>query len=251
MRIRLSCDRGDLQSELWRVASLLQLPLLTGYPDAVDAVLELSAEGWILHAPRVGGLGQLRLDYSHGRTAWRLRQAGRKSPLARAVGIKPGQQLKVIDATAGLGRDGAILATLGCQVTMMERHPVMALLLDDALKRSGHAEFSQRIHVIHQQSERYLEQMVEPADVVYLDPMYPHRQKSALVKQEMRILRALVGADHDAGKLLAAALTCPVPRVVIKRPRVTPPLLGSSPSFSIKSPNTRYDIYLQKVGVKS
>ena len=82
-------------------------------------------------------------------------------------------------------------------------------------------------------------------DVIYLDPMYPPRTKSALVKKEMRLLRGLVGDDGDTSQLLAIALRQAQKRVVVKRPRLAPPLQGPPPSIAIESKNTRYDIYLQ------
>lgn len=60
-------------------------------------------------------------------------------------------------------------------------------------------------------------------DVVYLDPMYPHRQKSALVKKEMRVFQSLVGNDDDADSLLIPAMTIAKRRVVVKRPNYASP----------------------------
>jgi len=80
-------------------------------------------------------------------------------------------------------------------------------------------------------------------EVVFLDPMYPHRQKSALVKKEMRLLRQLVGDDEDASDLLVTALARARRRVVVKRPRLAPTLTGPAPGFQIIAPNTRFDVY--------
>jgi len=91
----------------------------------------------------------------------------------------------------------------------------------------------------------YLQNLSESdrPDVVYLDPMYPHRRKSALAKKEMQLLRQLVGDDEDASELLLAALASAKQRVVVKRPRLAPVLVGSAPGFQITAPNTRFDIY--------
>lgn len=80
--------------------------------------------------------------------------------------------------------------------------------------------------------------------VVYLDPMYPHRSKSALVKKEMRILRILVGDDEDSAKLLTSALQVANKRVVVKRPAYAPPLTGLEPNLVFKTKNNRFDVYL-------
>ena len=81
-------------------------------------------------------------------------------------------------------------------------------------------------------------------DVVYLDPMFPHRQKSALVKKEMRVFQSLVGADLDADALLPAALAVAGKRVVVKRPDYAGFLNDMPPSMSIETPSKRFDVYI-------
>ena len=79
---------------------------------------------------------------------------------------------------------------------------------------------------------------------VYLDPMYPHRTSSALNKQEMRVIRDLVGDDTDDDKLLELAFTTAQNRVVVKRPKRAEKLSDRIPSFVISMKNSRYDVYL-------
>ncbi len=104
----------------------------------------------------------------------------------------------MVDATAGLGRDAFVLAALGCQVQMLERNPVVAALLDDGLRR-GYLDaeigpwLRERLTLLHASSLTALVAIEPRPEVVYLDPMYPHRQKSALVKKEMRVFQSLVG----------------------------------------------------------
>lgn len=227
------------------IAQRFQVPLLGAVNEADGYRLELSDAGWRLLAPPELKLGVLQLDFSQGPIAWRLRQVGRRQALGRALGLKPGQTPHVVDATAGLGRDGLVLANLGCRVTLIERSPVMALLLHDALQRTAAANLQQRVKVVHADAREWLRSLETPPDAVYLDPMYPERGKSALVKKEMRILRGLVGTDADAETLLAAALACATVRVAVKRPRGAPMIAGTAPSHRIEAPNTRYDVYMQ------
>ncbi len=175
---------------------------------------------------------------------------GRGQPLARAMGLKGGANPVIVDATAGLGRDGFVLASLGARVTLLERSPVMAALLTDGLDRARRHDETRiiadnHLQLVNTDAAQWLQQcpLQERPDVVYLDPMYPHRSKSALVKKEMRALRAMVGDDMDAPALLAAALDCAKKRVVVKRPKGAPPLAGPKPSGDIASKNTRYDLY--------
>lgn len=246
IRLAVACTATAFDAEARAVARRLRAPFAEeASSDASGWLLVLDADGWILHAPHGLGLGTLRLDFARGPTAWRLRQAGRRQPLGRALGLKAGHTAHVVDATAGLGRDGGVLASLGCRVTLIERSSVMALLLRDALLRTAPEELRERVDVVEADARSHLLALTAPPDAVYLDPMYPERGKAALVKKEMRILRELVGQDLDAAALLAAALTCGAPRVVVKRPRGAPVVDGPPPTHHVAAPNTRYDVYLR------
>ena len=86
---------------------------------------------------------------------------------------------------------------------------------------------------------------VSEIDVVYLDPMYPHREKSALVKKEMRVFQTLVGADLDADGLLAPAIALATKRVVVKRPDYAEDLDGVKPHSVIETKKNRFDLYIK------
>ncbi|WP_456269733.1 class I SAM-dependent methyltransferase [Kushneria sp. AK178] len=197
----------------------------------------------------------IRADLVGGGVAHRRQFGGGRGQLiARACGLKQGVSPDIIDATAGLGRDSAVLAALGSRVLMIERHPVVAALLFDALRRAEEIEaltsLTQRLHFAHGDSSRTLSALVATSSVapqvIHLDPMYPHQDKSALVKKEMRLFRRLVGDDTDAPQLLAQALDTATHRVVVKRPKGAPPIEGPSPSHDIVSRNSRYDLYVHR-----
>jgi 16S rRNA (guanine1516-N2)-methyltransferase len=196
--------------------------------------------------------GPVYVDFTGGVVAHRRRfGGGRNQPLARAAGLKSGATPTVVDATAGLGRDAFVLASLGCAVQLIERAPIIAALLRDGLQRAARDPdigplITERLRLITADGRDYLRELAgnQRPEVVYLDPMYPHRQKTALVKKEMRLLRQWVGDDDDAPELLAAALRCAQRRVVVKRPRQAPMLAGPPPGFQIVAPNTRFDVYL-------
>ncbi len=191
-------------------------------------------------------------EFLTGPLGYRLRKGGGKSQaIARAIGFKSRQEpLSILDATAGLGRDGFILASLGCQVQLVERSPIIAKLLLDGLARASlddkSAPIVQRIEVIVADAKKILEALTprNRPDVVYLDPMFPHEDKSALTKIEMRLIRNIVGDDLDADALLSLALLKARRRVVVKRSRQAPVLAGKSPSFVVKGKSNRYDVYL-------
>lgn len=194
-------------------------------------------------------LGAIAVDFTSGAMAHRRQfGGGRGEAIAKAVGVKGDYLPTVVDATAGLGRDAFVLAAVGCHVTMFERHPVVAALLDDGLQRAYQdpnigSWLQQHLHLIYHSSITGLDSYPDKPDVVYLDPMFPHRQKSALVKKEMRIFQQLVGSDSDADSLLAPARRLAKKRVVVKRPDTAPFLANEKPTAKIKTKNHRFDIY--------
>lgn len=196
-------------------------------------------------------LGAVYVDFVHGVMAHRRKfGGGRGEAIAKAIGIKKDYLPTVIDATAGLGRDAFVLASLGCKVRLVERHPVVRLLLQDGLQRAYADKeigemMQQNMQLLTVQHIAQLQPEIDFADAVYLDPMYPHKQKSALVKKEMRVFQHLVGADTDADNLLEPALKLAKKRVVVKRPDYADFLAQHSPDFSRETKNHRFDIYVK------
>lgn len=197
--------------------------------------------------------GPVHVDFVGGAVGHRRRfGGGRGQAIAKAVGLKGAAPPRILDATAGLGRDAFVLAGLGCEVTLVERSPAVAALLDDGLRRAREdaevAPIIARMQLLCGDAEALLQGLDEQQrpDVVYIDPMYPHRDSSALVKKEMRLFRALVGEDRDADKLLAAALATARLRVVVKRPDYAEPLAGRAATLSIATKNHRFDVYVIK-----
>ena len=195
-------------------------------------------------------LGPVFVDFVEGAVAHRRKfGGGRGQSIAKAEGLKAGANATDSVATAGLGRDAFVLASLGCQVTMLERHPVVAALLADGLQRAQQDSeiggwMRERMSLRSGSALENLQQLGFTPDVVYLDPMFPHRQKSALVKKEMRVFQSLVGADLDADALLPAALAVAGKRVVVKRPDYAGYLNEMKPGMSIETKSNRFDVYV-------
>lgn len=191
------------------------------------------------------------IDFSIGKMRYRSDEASiKRELLARALGAKPKDHPRIIDATAGLGRDSFILASLGFEITLLERSPVIFALLRDAVQRasvnSALAETAARMHLVHADARAWLAALPETdrPDIITLDPMFPARDKSASVKKEMVILQNVLEKDPDAGELLTIALACSKRRVVVKRPRLAQTLSPVEPSYTLKGKSSRFDIYL-------
>ena len=191
---------------------------------------------------------ELRIDFTSGAVAHRLKfGGGRGQDLPKAVGMKNGHNPTVVDATTGLGRDAFLLASLGAQVTMIERSKKMHALLADALKRAAAdpemAEIVARMTLLRGDAKAILPGL--SAEMILVDPMHPPRGNSALVKLEMRQIREIVGPDDDSLELMEVALNSANNRVVLKWPRKAEPMQGlRNCSHQILGKTTRYDVFM-------
>ncbi len=194
--------------------------------------------------------GAPEIDFVGGALGYRFRQGiSRRDPLPRAAGFaRAPLPRRVVDATAGLGRDAFLLAALGAEVTLIERAPAVHAALAAALDRARAAGPALAAVVgrmtLRLGDSRDLLPGLAP-EVVLVDPMHPPRGNTALVRQPMRDLRSVVGADPDAAALMRVALASASRRVVLKWPRLAPPLAGlPAASFRIIGKTVRYDVFL-------
>ncbi len=236
------------------LASRLELPLLDAgqSPDALayDAILRVDGDTLSLQATGPGAPGPVAVDFGSGRMRHR-RRAGANELLGRAVGVGKKPELRVLDATAGLGRDAFVLADLGCIVELCERHPVIAAMLEAGLAHALTSddawlrEVAGRMHLSACDARALPGTTAGAFDTIYLDPMFATRSKRAAVKKEMALFQALLADDQDEGdadELLTWALSQAVARVVVKRP-LKGAVLGGSPSHSIRGRAVRFDVY--------
>ena len=197
----------------------------------------------------------IQVDFISGALAHRQKYGGGKGQsIAKAIGIKKYKlPLHVLDVTAGLAKDAFVLACLGCSVTMIERHPIIAELVKNALKQAENEPNFQSIqqqgfNLINTDAIDFLNKSTIKPDVIYMDPMYPERKKSASVKKNMQMLQKLIGHNDEKEKdeitLFNLAITSANKRVVVKRPKGAPSLTDKKPSMTIESKITRYDVYV-------
>ena len=215
-------------------------------------LLALTPERLELRERGVKNSKPIYVDFLAPNLNYRIKHGGgNKQLLAKAIGIKGGIKPTVLDATAGLGVDAFVLASLGCEVVMLERSPIIGALLQDGLdrfkKNSQYKNIKLDLHVLqaHDYLDKIFHAKIKKPDIIYLDPMYPERKKRALGKKSMRILHELVGKDEDAAEVLTLALQCAKKRVVVKRPSYAENLGLLKPDlvFSLGK-SCRYDVYL-------
>ena len=178
----------------------------------------------------------------------------KNEPLLRAIGLKKLHTPLVFDATPGMGKDAFMLASFNCQIVMVERSVVVAALLENGLERASQNEQLKetiaKMKLINADSIEYLKNNELRPDVIYLDPMFPERIKSAKVKKEMQLLQQLLAHELDNNEeksLLAIAMEKANNRVVVKRPKAAPWLAGKKPSHCIEGKAIRYDVYLTDI----
>ena len=241
------------------IAGARQRARLEFYRSAVEGsgflAFHLSSRGLKLMLVHADRMVAIKADFtSPGVRYRRLRGGGRSEAIARAIGVSGEVPPTVVDATAGLGGDAFVLASLGCRMTLLERVPALRDLLADGLARAQHESAASdpelaatvaRMHLAGGDSIGYLEELpaTQRPRVIYLDPMFPERKKSAAVKKEMQVLHRLVGPDEDAARLLAVALERAGQRVVVKRPRLADPLEGRPPDHVLRGVRNRFDLY--------
>jgi len=220
----------------------------------VPFLLVVRDQALYLQQTGVDAPGPVAVDFGSAALRYR-RRSGAPELLGKAVGHHRRRRLTVLDATAGLGRDAFILAALGNEVRLCERDPVVAELLRAGLATAARRQDDDLRELVprmtlHGGDVRDLDAAVlQGVDVIYLDPMFPERAKSAAVKKEMAVLKRVLGgspAPGEAEALLRWALVQGVARVVVKRPLRAPNLAAAKPTHCVRGKSVRYDVYVAR-----
>lgn len=253
--VTVLCIDGDSLDRAQGLSDRLEAPLAVCEPGCSGAgfipelgllYLKVSRDGLSLMRDGM----ELRPDFAE--MLPRIKQGAlQREMLVKAARVKGVEAPRAVDATAGLGEDSLLLAAAGFTVTLCEADPVIAALLEDALARASAHEvlgpIVERMHLVAGDSRITLERAgastgAQP-DVVYLDPMFPGRTKSAAVKKKFQLIHGLERPTEplDEESLLQAALAAHPRKVVIKRPVKGPYLAGVKPSHAIAGKAVRYD----------
>lgn len=253
--VTVLCIDGDSLDRAQGLSDRLEAPLAVCEPGCSGAAfipelgllyLKVSRDGLSLMRDGM----ELRPDFAE--MLPRIKQGAlQREMLVKAARVKGVEAPRAVDATAGLGEDSLLLAAAGFTVTLCEADPVIAALLEDALARASEHEvlgpIVERMRLVAGDSRITLERAgastgAQP-DVVYLDPMFPGRTKSAAVKKKFQLIHGLERPTEplDEESLLQAALAAHPRKVVIKRPVKGPYLAGVKPSHAIAGKAVRYD----------
>ncbi|MES2624525.1 MAG: class I SAM-dependent methyltransferase [Pseudomonadota bacterium] len=223
-------------------------------PEEYTHSLWISADGLALGPSCSKSTAATRVDFMDPTLLYRLRTSGKRQGIGKAVGLDKATGISVLDATAGLGKDSLVLAYLGCEIQMLEKSPVIHALLEDGLRRAQEAHDEslgstlQRMQLFQCDARAWFAEIEHGSrpkpDVIYLDPMFPERSKSASVKKDMALLQNLLEAERDFPGLLAAARKVAIHRVVVKRPGNKPGKDVPAPTFIVPGKSAHFEIYV-------
>lgn len=224
-------------------------------PDCTH-VLNAGIKGLSLQSSNETTAAATTVDFMDASLLYRLRTSGKRQGIGKAVGLDKMTEISVLDATAGLGRDALVLAYLGCHVQMLEKSPVIHALLEDGLQRAWVAgdellrSAPRRMQLFQCDARQWFTDIAKGTkpqpDVIYLDPMFPTRTKSANVKKDIALLQNLLDAEEDFAGLLEAARPCAQYRVVVKRPGNKPGKDVPAPSFTVPGKSAHFEVYVNR-----
>ena len=229
-------------------------------PYTQDAVLaHMKAPFWVMDEEGLHLYSndfKVRLDWSSKAFCDKLR-VGSSMPLVKACTLpqkrKSGavdQKMRVLDVTAGLCSDAAILSANGMEVTACECSSVLFTLSFDALHRVTCSAFqpllrerlhliSSHLHLIHGNAFDLLQKgMVW--DVVYADPLFELTHSSALPKKQAQVFRRF-GHDLYIGDILDSLQRAAKYRVVVKRGKRC--AVYGKPMYSLQAKQICFDVY--------
>jgi 16S rRNA (guanine1516-N2)-methyltransferase len=173
---------------------------------------------------------------------WKQRKGiGLKSDLLKRALGKHKTPLLVCDGTAGLLRDAIHFVGLGHQVLCFEKNIDLAKALQQGLELLP----IEGLRLLAGDFVALAKNELRP-DIVYLDPMFPEKKKTALAGKESQLLQSLCAYPEPAEEeqLLDAALATAKSRVIVKRPRKAKALACRKPHHEILGKAVRYDVYL-------
>ena len=254
-------EGGD-RAQAEKLADRLGCPILyqsdqSGEPEAADGLLLCyDAQGLTLQGDGLSMQG----DFHHMIPRLKPGNLSREFLVKTSKLKNLGEHPIAIDATAGMGEDSLLLAAAGYTVYLYELNPVIAALLQDTVRRAADipelAPIVARMHVMpgdsiqamkedsRTDSIRYMEEVPDSKpDLILLDPMFPARKKSGLIKKKFQLLQRLEQPCSDERELMEAAIQADPRRILVKRPLKGPYLAGCKPDYSIQGKAIRYDCY--------
>lgn len=232
----------EYREEAKQLATHLKVEFIERYDEEyMGLALILGSEGLFL----AGGGQRMQGDFTKMLKRLKLHNLNGEM-LVKAAKLKGKEGTPLaIDATAGMGEDSLLLAAAGFEVILFEKNPVIAALLKDTLSRAAQmeelSEIVSRMKCIEADSIIEMRKLDRKPDVILLDPMFPSRQKSGLIKKKFQLLQQLEQPAMDGEEMLSSAMDAKPHKIVIKRPQKGPFLADKKPDYSLSGKAIRYD----------
>ena len=190
----------------------------------------------------------LCVDFASKKMQSRVETLSKSDLLIKAVGANT-NPAHIIDATAGLGTDSFLLASAypDAKLDLIEENPLIHKLLQSGINNLSN-NLSNNLKLHNKNSDDIIPKL-EPADVIYLDPMFADNSFKGQVKKPMQWLHEICPppSDENLNKLCSIALKYAKKRVIIKRAKNAPVIKIDNkidPNHQIVGKSVRYDVYI-------
>ncbi len=230
----ISCEQGELYPYCQQL--MIQFGLV--YSEHLLPRLHIGSLGLSLLDTKGHAIA---LDWNALKWKQRAKGARGQDPLVKVCLASHGA--KILDITAGWGRDAMVMAQAGGHLTLLEKNPLMAAMLFQAHQSLNDLKLQSNIKCVWADAHDYLKTTTEKPDVIYIDPMHPERQKTALVKKHLQVLQQLVPPNEDVEALIQLALQNVLKRVVVKWPEKQS--AHFKPTYSVHGKTIRFDVYIK------
>ena len=206
--------------------------------------LYLSETGLSFFHPEARSTKKFKIDFNSGTTLWRTNRVEHEKLIKKALG-KHEAPLNILDCTAGMLQDSLLFLSLGHKVTAVEQSKILFHLLSDAINRSNDQKIFKALTLINANACSYISKG-QKFDVIYFDPMYPTRKKSALGSGQLEYLArilAIESIENDSTQDFEFLSSLPIKKMIVKRPIKAEPF-SKKINYQVLGKTTRFDIYI-------
>ena len=153
----------------------------------------------------------------------------------------PLKNASILDCTAGLGRDGILLSELGYNVTMIEKNPLLILLIRNYLSRNAHI----KARLLYGDALTYTHIAEKEFDYIYIDFMFEKKNNSKPSKYDLFLRSINYNENNKSGFINKMKNYCKK-RIVVKEPMKSRSEINDH-DYEIKTNLIKYKIFNGKL----
>ena len=148
----------------------------------------------------------------------------------------------ILDCTAGLGRDGVLLSKLGHDVTMIEKNPILIIMLNNYFSRAKDI----KARLLYGDSLSYIRLAKKKFDYIYIDFMFEKKNNAKPSKYDL-FLRSINYNENNKLDFIKEMINYCNKRIIVKEPIKSQSKINNY-DFEIKTKLIRYKIFNGKLG---